>query len=70
MSLIAALLSQAPQGTDYYHPPKSTNTPFDTLVWTLGSILFLAIMVGAAHTARARENRRLAAEGEAEPTTS
>ena len=57
MALSAApFLSQ----TDYYHPPKHTNTPFDVLIWAVVLVAILVITITAAHVARSRETRKLA----------
>jgi len=56
MALTSALLGQI----DYYHPPKSTNTPIDTLLWAIILAAIFFVTMGAAHLARAREARKLA----------
>jgi hypothetical protein len=63
MLLPSALLSQI----DYYHPPTSTNTPIDSLIWALILVAIFVIVSGAAHVARAREHRKLAEEVESSP---
>ncbi len=61
MPLTAALAGLASsQGIDYYHPPKTSNTPVDTLIWTVACVVVIAIFVAAAAIARSREDRRLA----------
>jgi hypothetical protein len=60
MPLTWALFGQI----DYYHPPKSSNTPIDTLIWAVILAAIFIVTSTAAHLARAREHRKLAEENE------
>jgi hypothetical protein len=66
MPLTSALLGQI----DYYHPPKSTNTPFDTLIWVVILAAIFFVTMGVAHLARSREARKLAEAPESSPASS
>jgi hypothetical protein len=65
MPLTSALLGQI----DYYHPPKSTNTPIDTLIWAVILAAIFFVTMGAAHLARGREAKKLAEAPESSSTS-